>query len=345
MYMRNLGYFIFSILSSLSITLTAPNLNAQNAKGPGTSGGGDTVIAEFVYLAEQVITALKSQGEIRIDGKIFDLKILEENLQDLIARDGISTTPTQPYLNGQPKDLVNDWAAKTLLIYRQAWENSSLDQKQLIIIHELLGLARIPDEFYQTSRPLFRLLAQQASGHVSRSVVQPVDRPTRIEAPIDFSGTYVLQSREGNFGASIPNATFRGYNLNPKDEYNHVDGNHLCLPDARPVISVQIRQRENMLGFNYRIYCATQAAGVIAMSGGSAQGQSDLLISHDQRLMYMGVEIGWISGDSIFINAASRFRITRQSGDNFRFSMIDEDGPRSGRERSLVADIIRVNQP
>ena len=345
--MMQFSKIFFSILSSVSIFLTALAVQASPAtpSGPGTSGGGDTVVAEFIYLADQLISALKSVGKIEIRGAEFNVEILNEQLQDLIQRDGISTTSTQPILNGQPKDLINDWAARTILIYRVAWESADLRRKQLIIIHELLGLARIQDEFYQTSRPLMQFLAQQSSDTVTRSRVDPADRPTRIEAPINFSGTYVLQSQGGSFTPSAPIVNFRGYNANPKDEYNHVDGSFSCLVHDRPVISIQIRQEENRLGFRYRIVCLTQTAGAFAVSAGGSETETELLITRDQRIMYMGVEIGWISGKSIFINGPSRLKLTQQSGGAYRFSIIDEDGPGSGRVRSLEADVTRVNQP
>lgn len=143
----------FAALLLTSWTLTFPE-EAHAVSRVGN--GGDSLAATFVDQADTVMEQLKkvwTPAQAKALG--IDLKALETAIQETVV-----FTQDQTFSEGEEVDALNDPEKKKITLSRSRFRQVTYDLKalKLLVLHEYLGIARIPDRSYGASNALLRPL-------------------------------------------------------------------------------------------------------------------------------------------------------------------------------------------
>jgi hypothetical protein len=130
---------------------------AQN----GGRGGGNLLAAEFSDVATETFSlAARAQEEINLDGKI----IRFENLQKIVEAMKVTVSEAPLFLEGKSVDAINDPSLQEITFYAERWRGFNLDDRRRLVVHEVLGLARIHDLSYQSSEAILKLSSKITRG-------------------------------------------------------------------------------------------------------------------------------------------------------------------------------------
>jgi hypothetical protein len=134
------------LLASMLSSLTGSAALAT-AEGPGVSGGGDAMVAEFQALARQVLKELPADFVHR------------PKLEFAVSIATVESTTKTIYVNGVEKDAENIPRANKIRFNRTRW-NMIQDQalKKVLVLHEYLGLIGADDGAYNISAEEVRII-------------------------------------------------------------------------------------------------------------------------------------------------------------------------------------------
>jgi len=135
------------------VLLATPSLQAFE----GTRGGGNMEVAAFYLKAELMLNSLLPQSPLNIADTTLDIQALIEKL-DAVKVESV-TTPLM--INGALVDAVNYPDQNLIQFNYKRWLKMSKIEQGHLVIHELLGVARIPDPNYQVSMAVIKYIAQQ----------------------------------------------------------------------------------------------------------------------------------------------------------------------------------------
>ncbi|WP_413575812.1 PAN domain-containing protein [Bdellovibrio sp. HCB290] len=119
-------------------------------------GGGDGVVAEFTSMANVVFAALRSSPG---QSAVVDVRKISESLSSL----NIVSTDEPLVVNNLNKDAKNWPVEGRIAINRARWAALSNDQRQILVVHEVISANGYDDRYYNISSDLLALL-QKTSG-------------------------------------------------------------------------------------------------------------------------------------------------------------------------------------
>jgi hypothetical protein len=156
-------------LSKLVITvlLLLPQLSFALRRDGRESGGGDAYAIEFVTIAQQISFFLKENPSVKIDGP---------RLDKAIASTTVESTNKELILDGKAKDAINYPAEGKIVFNRKRWEKISSDAKPVLVLHEYLGIMRVPDIGYSLSKEVLGLLPSSIDEDFQRGVLSVVKK-------------------------------------------------------------------------------------------------------------------------------------------------------------------------
>ncbi|WP_413585461.1 hypothetical protein [Bdellovibrio sp. HCB274] len=140
-------YILFFVL-----TLTGFVSFAADDTSFGTRGGGNGSAAEFHELADDLFENLIPESPFFYLGQPIDLVALKEMFKSTV----ITVVDTGLRLNGSIVDVINYPQENRLELNSRTWTFLAKDKRRQIVLHELLGLASIPDPGYAVSKALFK---------------------------------------------------------------------------------------------------------------------------------------------------------------------------------------------
>ena len=234
--------------------LTIFSAKAFCADGGTSGGGGDSYSLEFVSLAYNIISTLKTQPIAGID---------LTKLARAVATTRVNSKALLT-LNGNLVDAINYPDAKNprIEISRSGWDHLIADpaEKMSLVLHEYLGILRVDDRQYQISHKLGRQFEPPASSDsISRLVVSEISgtsipwAPSKRPRPITiFAGT----------AGTIPSGSV----LNPNSTFdtcrNPASPGLVACNDARihPALNLKIRFKSKTVSGNTLITISNGAA-------------------------------------------------------------------------------------
>ncbi|MEK2688483.1 hypothetical protein [Bdellovibrio sp. GT3] len=120
----------------------------------GTRNGGNSQASEFFDIGVQILDRLNFRKEIPLStGKIFVVKPVVE----LFKKTTIVVSDKQLHLDGSLVDAINYPDVNRIEFYGESWDRQSKQQKHQLVLHEILGLARVADTQYKISQQLMNL--------------------------------------------------------------------------------------------------------------------------------------------------------------------------------------------
>jgi hypothetical protein len=134
-------------------------VNQQHSfvSGPNDGGGGDGYAAEFIETAKSVAAAAKPQAAVLI-----------EKLQRAFLTTQVETTTDELRDSlGFERDAINSPSRGLIQVNRKRWSALSQQQKQMLSIHEYLGILGVDDLTYKVSAPLVSAGVTHASESIS----------------------------------------------------------------------------------------------------------------------------------------------------------------------------------
>lgn len=133
--MKFFSNFIFLIAFTAATSL--------QAYGGHEGNGGDVYAIEFMAMAERILLHLKKN-------QIKEVNALKKAIKEVTVESSI-----QPLLlDGLDKDALNFPKQKKIIFSRLRWNEITLFQKPILVLHEYLGIIGNPDTGYQVSRAL-----------------------------------------------------------------------------------------------------------------------------------------------------------------------------------------------
>ncbi|WP_413580979.1 hypothetical protein [Bdellovibrio sp. HCB288] len=148
----------------------------------GTRGGGNGTTAEFNRLGNELFSVLLPARAVVVQDQTIDIASLH-----VVFKSASITVPNIDFtLDNSTVDAFNYPDQKRIEINANNWVMLPLNAKRQLILHEILGLARIPDINYSVSEGLllkFRALA------LSNPLVCPL---SRYNSGIDALTTHSL---------------------------------------------------------------------------------------------------------------------------------------------------------
>lgn len=312
------------MFNSLTIVLFLSLFNFAHAAGPGTSGGGEGSRAEFYYLGDILFgefekTHITSKDLNQARRAYAELRKKEKNYPEF--------TEKLLSLDGQTVTAINDYDDFTILVNERRWNHSSFSQKRLLIIHELLGLARkydrqIDDSKYAISGSLMAQLEKTGQ----KNFLLNSDYPPHFTSPelTDFTGlalTDITIARAAT-PTGLASATAEPCKVTRME------------PSISFTFKREDKSFENKYSLAYSILCE-QPNGKIY---GHRQGQNEIgvfdLLSNN--LLEMNSDIGsfimgWVSGKNLLVRAPMlmiKLSANKDSTFNFEFEYYEtKNGP------------------
>jgi hypothetical protein len=152
-FARRFLLLVLGSLGALALMILEPKSAAAVSR---VGNGGDSLAAAFVDQADTLLDQLIkvwTQAEAEVIG--VDLRALETAIQEAVV-----FTQDSTFSEGEEVDALNDPEAKKITLSRSRFRSVTYDLKalKLLVLHEYLGIARIPDRSYGTSNDLLRPL-------------------------------------------------------------------------------------------------------------------------------------------------------------------------------------------
>lgn len=118
----------------------------------GTRGGGNGTLAMFYDTGRKILNILAAQSPVQAGQYSIDIK----KLQKMFDSTTVKVIPRDLVLNGSSVDAINYPRMNMIHLNGMTFDNLPLDRKRQLVIHEILGLARIPDPGYRVSEYLLK---------------------------------------------------------------------------------------------------------------------------------------------------------------------------------------------
>lgn len=139
-------------MSLLSFIIFSPSTQAFSSFG--TRGGGNANVAEFYHLGEELLVALAPLSPLKISDSQIDIKAM----QKIFKHTRVMAAPEPLLLNGASVEAIN-YPDRNLVAFRVTdWRTHTNELKSQLVIHEILGLARIADPEFKVSRQLLNIV-------------------------------------------------------------------------------------------------------------------------------------------------------------------------------------------
>lgn len=188
----------------VSLALTAlfftPCLSLAARFDGRESGGGDAYAIEFVTIAEQLSSFLKTSPTSKIN---------VEDLNKAIEKTTVESTAKELVLDGKTKDAINYPGEMKIVFNRKRWDAITSDAKPVLVLHEYLGILRIPDVGYIVSREVLGALPSSADERFQEGALSVVKTfPTIKDQYSNYQGLGFIEvsmvfSRERTINASM----------------------------------------------------------------------------------------------------------------------------------------------
>lgn len=129
------------------LTLLAFCSCAFAREGGVTSGGGDSVSAEFTQIARFIAGVIRTQTTLPVSAAAFDAAI----------NSTLVVSKRRTILNGNEMEAINYPSQHKIEVNRTRWlENKDAIQRRYVLVaHEYLGILGLDDKRYQISGKLF----------------------------------------------------------------------------------------------------------------------------------------------------------------------------------------------
>jgi hypothetical protein len=120
--------------------------------GDGTRGGGNAMVADFFQAGDDILQALMPLKTLSIQGQTIDIAKLRSGFEatKIFAKDSDFLD-----LDGVAVDAINTPDENKIEFSSRRWDRMTAEQHSKLVIHEILGLNRIPDKAYELSRQIF----------------------------------------------------------------------------------------------------------------------------------------------------------------------------------------------
>ncbi|MEK2690842.1 hypothetical protein [Bdellovibrio sp. GT3] len=159
----------------------------------GTRGGGSGVRSEIRRLGNEIFTVLLPDRTITVQGQNIDLAPLQS-----IFNDALFEVKSDLRIGNGTVDAINYPRQNVIEINRDTWIFLELNVKRQLILHELLGLARINDSDYRVSEALLSKFRALSSATPSECGVE------RYSAGIEAFTIYSLLKKFVNSKNEVP---------------------------------------------------------------------------------------------------------------------------------------------
>jgi hypothetical protein len=123
---------------------------AHSGDSFGTRGGGNGTVAYFYDTGRKILQTLAVQSPIQAGENSIDIK----KLQKMFDTTTVKIIPRDLVLNGSVVDAINYPHYNLIHLNGITFDKLPMDRKRQIVIHEVLGLAHIPDPGYRVSEYL-----------------------------------------------------------------------------------------------------------------------------------------------------------------------------------------------
>jgi len=131
--------FFFAALVLLSLSV--------RAEGPITSGGGDWYAMEFVFTGRDLVRWLRTNPPPGLPKAL-----TADALEKTVDTTSVESTDDPLKLGDASKDAINHPDLRKILFSRKAWDRTEAAfERNRLVLHEYLGIMRIPDDKYQIS--------------------------------------------------------------------------------------------------------------------------------------------------------------------------------------------------
>ncbi len=123
------------------------------AGGDNVGNGGDSIALNFKTIGNTLVLQLRAANSVEA------LEIDPEKFKEKLETANIESTTKQLYLRGMRKDAINYPKENRIIIYETGWRMLSIQDKRMLVLHELLGLMGIDDSTYRITLALEKTAA------------------------------------------------------------------------------------------------------------------------------------------------------------------------------------------
>jgi len=131
----------------LIIALWTSNFAFASGSSSGTRGGGNMEVAAFYKTGDAVLAALLPLSPVAVASQKLNIPAL----QNIFKNTKLFARSKTLHLNGAVVDAINDPVNNTIEFSQKRWKELDNEYRVQLVIHEILGLARIPDVGYLVS--------------------------------------------------------------------------------------------------------------------------------------------------------------------------------------------------
>ena len=190
------------LIAALAI-IVAPAVPNAAQGGANSGGGGDTVAIQFIQTANRLAEHLLFLQED--DRRGLDPRALGEAVFSV----QVQSTEDKLILNGASVDAINYPSEKRILLSRSGWEKANPELRQVLVLHEYLGILGVRDDHYQVSRPV-------VTDRRNRVNLCEADQERFRQDTVGFflGKGYVLENYVGNHTSTLAGSSLyaiRGY--------------------------------------------------------------------------------------------------------------------------------------
>ncbi|WP_413574732.1 hypothetical protein ACLVWU_10925 [Bdellovibrio sp. HCB290] len=144
-----------SLFLSLSILFTA-SLSLAIVGGDessGTRNGGNTIASDFYERGVTLLNQLKPRSPVSLEDR--DIEV--SPLIALFQKTKLVVSDVNLYLDGSLVDAINYPKLNKIEISSLTWKTLNSQDKNQLVIHEILGVAGLPDPLYRNSQELLEV--------------------------------------------------------------------------------------------------------------------------------------------------------------------------------------------
>ena len=116
--------------------------------GDHAGNGGDSIAIKVKVIGARLV------AELRYASKKMPLQIDVDKLKTILESSKIETTKKDLILNGKRKDAINYPNENRIIFNATSWRLLSIQDKRMLVLHELLGLLGVDDKQYEITMAL-----------------------------------------------------------------------------------------------------------------------------------------------------------------------------------------------
>lgn len=270
--------------------------------GPGTSGGGSGMNAEFSYLADVIKNDLK-----KLNKNDHEIIMWLKTYERLYSANSVFFVDEKLVLDGVEKQAINDYEEFVIVINKKSWASLTLLQKRSLIIHEIFGLAKSEDKNLNDDKyELTNRMLQIFDLDQTKVLLKDSDFLNEFQVP-DLSAL--------NQTIELTNLSIEFIDKKTESRPEGIESGKYQCKDAIFTLKLKHQKLEgvDLVSSQISVYCPSLNYGF------TMDEESEFFEIYSGNLLKMSVPevgsfiVGWISSDNIFIRGFGGFILKAES--------------------------------